>query len=73
MEREEDIDGVEMEVSTFYHFSKRLGLWSYALLYVSDNPRYRVISKAREVRAARMKALKMMTGVALNIPANDIR
>ncbi len=73
VEGEEDIEGVEMEVSTFYHFSKRLGLKSYALLYVSDNPEYGIISRADGVRVARKRALQGLTTVTLKILTKAIQ
>jgi purine-nucleoside phosphorylase len=62
---DESVAGVEMEVSTFYHFSRKLGLESYALLYVSDNKKYGLTSKAQEVWKARKEALRDTTRVAL--------
>jgi len=62
--KRDDIAGVEMELSTYFHFSRKLRLRSYALIYVSDNQRYDVISSARAVREVRRKALKYITKVA---------
>jgi len=62
-----DIAGVEMEVSTFYHFSRKLGLRGHALLYVSDNPMYGVISGAKAVWRARKESLQTATRVALKV------
>jgi len=61
------VEGVEMETSTFTHFSKKLGMKSYAVLYVSDNERVDVISTARTVRAARKKALRNITRLAIEV------
>jgi purine-nucleoside phosphorylase len=65
VESNSDIEGVEMESSTFMHFSKKLGMKSFAALYVSDNKSVDVISGAKTVRIARRKALRCLTSVAL--------
>jgi purine-nucleoside phosphorylase len=65
VESSADIEGVEMETSTFIHFSKKLGIKSYAALYVSDNKSVDVISGAKTVRIARRKALGVLTSAAL--------
>jgi purine-nucleoside phosphorylase len=62
-----DIEGVEMEASTFLHFSKQLRLTSYVVLYVSDNERIDVISTAKLVRQARTRALRNITKVAFEV------
>jgi len=67
IEKDENIAGVEMEVSTFYYFSRRLGLKSYALLYVSDNQKYGLISKAKSVWEARREAIGKTTRIALAV------
>jgi len=64
-----DIEGHEMELSTFYHFSKKLGLEAYALVYVSDNPRHSIIDPSLSVRASRQKALREATGIAISVLA----
>lgn len=63
-----DIAGVEMETSTFIHFSSKLGLKGYPLLHVSDNEKHGLISKARTVWEARKRALQTSTDVALEVP-----
>jgi purine-nucleoside phosphorylase len=63
----EDIEGVEMEASTFLHFTKKLHMTSYVVLYVSDNRRVDVISTAKIVREAKRKALRNITKVALDL------
>ena len=67
IEKNEGIEGVEMEASTFLHFTRKLHMSSYAVLYVSDNQRVNVISSAKIVREARGKALRNITNVALHI------
>ena len=67
VDESDDILGVEAEVSTFYHFTKKLGLKGYVLLYVSDNRRYGIMSESKQVREAKRKALRSVTRVALEI------
>lgn len=62
-----DIAGVEMETSTFIHFSSKLGLKGYPLLHVSDNEKRGLISKARMVWKARKRALRASTDIALEV------
>jgi len=67
VEEETSILGVEMETSTFYHYSQKETLESYALLYISDNKKYDIISRAKSVQDARRKSLKTITKVAMKI------
>ena len=67
VDKSDDILGVEAEVSTFYHFTKKLGLRGYVLLYVSDNRRYSIMSEAKHVREVKRRALMSETQVALEI------
>lgn len=62
-----DIAGVDIETSTFIHFSSKLGLKGYPLLHVSDNEKYGLISTARTVWEARKRALRASTNVALEV------
>jgi purine-nucleoside phosphorylase len=65
IEQDSAVLGVDIETSTFYHFSKKIGFESYALLYISDNQRYDVISRAPIVQKARKNALRAITHVAI--------
>jgi len=67
IDKSEDVLGVEAEVSTFYHFTRKLGLKGYVLLYVSDNRRYSIMSEAKQVREVKRRALRSATQVALVI------
>lgn len=67
VEEESSIIGVEIETSTFYHYSQKESLENYALLYISDNKKYDFISRAQNVREARKNALKTITRVATEI------
>jgi purine-nucleoside phosphorylase len=67
IEQEKRVLGMEIETSAFYHYAQKEGLESYALLYVSDNRQHDIISKAKDVREARKKSLKMMTLIATEI------
>ncbi len=58
--------GVEMEVSTFYHFARKLKLRATALLYVSDNETHDLISDAEVVQHARRRGMRQATRVAVN-------
>jgi len=64
---EEDVSiiGVELEASTFLHYSQKEGLESHALLYISDNKRHDIISGAKSVQEARRKSLKTITKIAI--------
>ena len=64
---DESIGGVEMETSTFNHFSSKLGLKGYPLLHVSDNEKYGVICRAKSVWDARRRALRESTDIALEV------
>ena len=59
------IAGIEMETSTLYHFSKKLGLKSFALLYVSDNQKHDIIDQNPDVKNAQKNALRNITKVAI--------
>jgi purine-nucleoside phosphorylase len=63
--------GVEMEVSTFYHFARKLELQAYALLYVSDNENYDVISEAEVVQRAKRRGMRQATRVAVKLLGGD--
>jgi len=65
IKRDSTILGVDIETSTFCHYSQKEGLESYALLYISDNQKYDVISQASIVQEARKNALKTITKVAV--------
>lgn len=65
IEQRKSVIGDECEMSTFYYFSQKEGLRGYALLYVSDNKSYDIISREEEVREARKKALKAITRIAI--------
>jgi len=62
-----DVVGVELETSTFLHFSKKLHMTSYAVLYVSDTEHVSLISGAKTVRKARRKALREITKIAFEL------
>ncbi len=62
-----EIEGHEMELSTFYHFAKKGGFRTYACVYVSDNPRHSIISREKDVRLARRNALSRITRVAMDV------
>lgn len=66
-EKDDSILGVELELSTFYYYSNKLGFEGYALLYISDNKKYDIISGVETVREARRKALKLITKIALHV------
>jgi Purine-nucleoside phosphorylase len=59
--------GEEMELSTFYHFSKKDNLYAYALLYVSDNQRIHLTSNETAAKRARRSGLRAATRVALKV------
>jgi purine-nucleoside phosphorylase len=67
VDSQSDTLGVEMELSTFNYFGRKLGLTTYALLYVQDNPKHGIISGPRTAWEARRKALRVATNVALNV------
>ena len=62
-----DILGVELELSTFHYFGRKLGLKAYGLLYVWDNPKHDIISGPRSIWRKRMRDLGLATDVALDV------
>jgi len=64
IENNVDVEGIELETSTFLHFSRNLHLKAYVLLYVSDTERVDIISGAKVVRRARRTALSDITEIA---------
>lgn len=54
----------EMELSTFYHFAKKIGLRAYGLVYVSDNQKHSIISGGKNLLSARREAQLRITQVA---------
>lgn len=67
VEKESSIIGVEIETSTFYHFSKKENLENYALLYVSDNNRVDIVNQDQKVREVRKKSLQIITRIATEV------
>jgi purine-nucleoside phosphorylase len=67
LQKDENIEGHEMELSTFYHFSRKIGFRAWALVYVSDNPKHSIVSCKRSVVIARRKARSRITRVALDV------
>ena len=67
VEENTNILGVEIETSTFYHYTMKENLESYALLYISDNKEHDIISGSKEAHEARRKALKTITYAATEI------
>jgi len=65
--QDERVIGQEMEVSTFLHFTRKHAIRAGALLYVSDNERHSIISTAKEATAARRKALRTVSSVAVAV------
>jgi purine-nucleoside phosphorylase len=60
LKEDDTIEGVEMELSTFYHFGQQMGLNLYSFLYVSDNPTHHMMTTnipVRELRKERMELL----------------
>jgi len=67
VEQNPNIVGVDLETSAFYHFSQKEGFESYALLYISDNKSYDIISGTKNVKEARKKSLKTITRIATSV------
>jgi purine-nucleoside phosphorylase len=65
--RDHEVIGVEMETSTFLHFARKHGVKAGALLYVSDNDRHSIISKGKNLRAARLDGLRIASSVAVSV------
>ena len=65
VKKDDLILGVEMEVSTFYYFSRKEGLESYALLWVSDNRTEDLINKSKLRARAGKRGIRTITEVAL--------
>ncbi|MEM2917223.1 MAG: hypothetical protein QXN63_02565 [Candidatus Bathyarchaeia archaeon] len=67
VEQSPHVLGVDLETSVFYYFAQKENLESYALLYVSDNKRYDIISGAKNVQEARRKSLITITKIATQV------
>jgi len=67
VEQETKVLGVDIETSIFYHYSQKEDFESYALLYISDNKKYDIISDAKNVQEARKKALRKITYIATEV------
>ena len=65
-EDRDDILGVEMELASYIYYARKLGIKAFALLYISDNKYYDVISRREEAVKARKRALNTITKIALN-------
>ncbi len=51
-----DVAGVELELSTLYHFAKKLGIRAYALVYVYDNAQHSIIDRPESLEKVRREA-----------------
>jgi purine-nucleoside phosphorylase len=69
MQAREDSEIHEMELSTFYHFAKKIGLHAYALIYVSDNEKHSIASAEMKTSLARREALLRITKIAQSVLA----
>jgi purine-nucleoside phosphorylase len=67
IEKTPRILGVECEASTFFHYSNKASLESYALLYVSDNRKNDIISDDEALRSKRKSALTIITRIATEV------
>jgi purine-nucleoside phosphorylase len=67
IKNEKGILGVELEVSTFYHFTQKSNMRSYALLYVSDNEKHGILSGTKNSRQASHRALRKITKIAFEV------
>ena len=67
VEQDENILGVECESSTYFHYTQKETLESYALLYVSDNRKHDVIAGGKDMRNARRKSLRKITQIAIKV------
>ena len=65
-EDRDDILGVEMELASYIYYARKLGIKAFALIYISDNKYYDVISRREEAVKARKRALNTITKIALN-------
>ncbi len=62
-----DVDGVEMELSTLYHFARKFGMRVYPLVYVYDNAKHDIIHQSESVDRARSEAYQTVQRMALEV------
>jgi purine-nucleoside phosphorylase len=67
VEQDENILGVECETSTYFHYTQKETLESYALLYISDNRKHDIIAGGKDLQNARRKSLRKITRIATGV------
>lgn len=71
VEGRRDVTGVELELSTLFHFGKKLEIKTYALVYVSDNAKADILDRPKSLQVRR-KAYQTVQRMALEILRSDI-
>lgn len=72
VENSSDIEGCEMELSTFHHFAPRLGLKAHSLLYVWDTPKHGIITGPAEIRKKRYVGLRNAVNAATKVAGGSV-
>jgi len=62
-----EVDGVEMELSTLFHFASKLGIKTYAIVYVYDNTKHDIMHRSKSVDKARRQAFQTTQRIALEV------
>jgi purine-nucleoside phosphorylase len=66
-----EVDGVEMELSTLYHFASKLGISAYAIVYVYDNMKHDIMHRSKLVDETRRRAFQTTQRIALKVLQTD--
>ncbi|MCY3411583.1 MAG: hypothetical protein INQ03_08140 [Candidatus Heimdallarchaeota archaeon] len=61
------IEGLELEMSTFYYFALKIGLEAYAFQVVSDNPQHSLLNREKTLRELRIEGRNLAGRVALKM------
>jgi purine-nucleoside phosphorylase len=72
VEGRKDVAGVELELSTFYHFAKKLGMKAYALVYVQDNAKHGIIDRPESLQRIRREAYLSVQRMVLELLRNQV-
>jgi purine-nucleoside phosphorylase len=66
-----EVDGVEMELSTLFHFASKLGIKAYAIVYVYDNTEHDIMHRSKSVDQARRQAYETTQRIGLEVLLTD--
>jgi purine-nucleoside phosphorylase len=57
---DDTLEGVEMELSTLYHFGQKLDLSIYSFLYISDNSDHHMMTTDLSIRELRLQQMNLL-------------